>query len=791
MNEQESFFTRLDGRVAAIEEAWIHLKAGWNAERLMALYQRVCEISEESSKLSLFQLNEGAFSLEVYLSSFIDTPKTPNSDQITEIDGLVRSLQIAAGERPDPAASAQPAEKRSCSRNFFALTSAAGPATKLLEMIREHGCNVTRYADITALLEAMNTELPALILTDTDQITALPPLSAELRRLSTQEALDIPLVFISDHNLLSIRVAAMRAGANAYFVSPLDHDAIAEQLTHLVTAQKEAPFRVTVVEDDPAQAEFAATILRRAGMEIAIVTEPLAVVDALQTFQPDLILMDIYMPDVNGLELTRIIRDFNEFVTTPIVFLSGERDTTKQMDALSFGGDDFIAKPIEPKRLISVVTHRIRRSRRLHAALSGERRVRDQVTGLLSRNLFLSHAAEVLESTTNSNLHSALLFLRPDDVTTLQTQVGIGGLDALIAQAGDRLKQHLAPHDQASRWEEHGILVLLRRYEPDDLKTASNELQTALTGLPHPAGLSTVPFSAGLYPLLRADESLDSAIQLALQACDTALQMGGDQASELVRPSTPTPLPSAPSMESILRNALTHDGFGVYYQPLLDLQTRGSENYEILLALAGPDGTTLTWRKLTEPARLAGVQRDLDRWVLNRAMDILIERRNSGRQTQIFVRQSLATAGDPEHPKWLAEQLQLRNTQGTGLVLDYALTDLSQDVQAAHRCRAALEELGVQLTISRFVAKPAAYKILRYLNADYVRVARKLLKADRATISSLIAESHRLDARVIVSYVDDPRAIDLHWSSGADYLQGNFIQRPLEDMDYDFSQVVM
>ena len=67
----------------------------------------------------------------------------------------------------------------------------------------------------------------------------------------------------------------------------------------------------------------------------------------------------------------------------------------------------------------------------------------------------------------------------------------------------------------------------------------------------------------------------------------------------------------------------------------------------------------------------------------------------------------------------------------------------------------------------------------------------KAAVADRSTISELISESHRLGARVIVSYVDDPRAIDLHWSSGADYLQGNFIQRPLEDMDYDFSQVVM
>jgi len=791
MEEQETFFTRLDGRIAAIEEAWVRLKAGWDGERLQALYQRVCEISEGSNDLSLFQLNEGAFSLEVYLSSFVDAPKTPSNEQIAEIDGLVRSLQNAAGEMPAQGESDQPAPTRSCTPSFYALISDTGPAAKLLEMIREHGCEVTGFADVNGLLEAMNAELPALILTDTDQLNRLPPLSAELHRLSAQEALDVPLVFVSDNSQLSVRVAAMRAGASAYFVSPLDHQAVADQLAHLVAAKPEAPFRVTVVEDDPAQAEFAGAVLRRAGMEVDLVTEPLAVVEALQQFQPDLILMDIYMPEVNGLELTRIIRDFNEFVTTPIVFLSGERDTNKQMDALSFGGDDFIAKPIEPRRLISMVTNRIRRSRRLHAALSGERRVRDQVTGLLSRNLFLSHAAEVLDGTASGPAHSALLYLRPDNLDDLRRQIGIGGLDVLIAQSGDRLKRLLGPHDQASRGEGHDLMVLLRRDEPAALETAAATLQVSLTGQPHPDGLAPIAFSAGLYPLQRAEENLDSAMRLAIRACDTAVQKGGDQLSELAEPAAPVAIPAEPSIDSALRNALAQDDFEVYYQPLLNLQTSGSENYEILLALTGSDGTALTWRKLTEPARRTGMQRDLDRWVLSRALDILNERRNSGRKTQIFVRQSLATASDPEHPEWLAEQLQQRQTEGTGLVLDYALADLSQDVEAAQRNRVALEELGVQLTISSFVAKPAAYKVLRFLNADYVRVARKLLKADRETISSLIAEAHRLNARVIVSFVDDPRAIDLHWSSGADYLQGNFIQRPLEDMDYDFSQVVM
>ena len=81
--------------------------------------------------------------------------------------------------------------------------------------------------------------------------------------------------------------------------------------------------------------------------------------------------------------------------------------------------------------------------------------------------------------------------------------------------------------------------------------------------------------------------------------------------------------------------------------------------------------------------------------------------------------------------------------------------------------------------------------MLRYLQAKYINITPRLLKAERHVISSVIRQAHEASAKVIVSNVDDPRSIDLHWSSGADFLQGNFIQRPLENMEYDFSQVVI
>jgi EAL domain-containing protein (putative c-di-GMP-specific phosphodiesterase class I) len=155
------------------------------------------------------------------------------------------------------------------------------------------------------------------------------------------------------------------------------------------------------------------------------------------------------------------------------------------------------------------------------------------------------------------------------------------------------------------------------------------------------------------------------------------------------------------------------------------------------------------------------------------------------------VHQSAHSALDVNLPAWLLGRLRAKQVVGTGLVVDFRLPDLSHDLKLAQTTINSLGDMDVGVCLSRFPEKEAAFKVLRFLKARYINIAPRLLKADRNVISSVIRMAHDASAKVIVSNVDDPRSIDLHWSSGADFLQGNFIQRPLENMDYDFSQVVI
>ena len=95
---------------------------------------------------------------------------------------------------------------------------------------------------------------------------------------------------------------AMRAGADSFIPLPAQSGEVMGRIAELLDADTTDPFRVLIVEDDRSQAIFAESILRKAGMRTLAATDPLAALDQLGEFNPELILMDLYMPNCSGME---------------------------------------------------------------------------------------------------------------------------------------------------------------------------------------------------------------------------------------------------------------------------------------------------------------------------------------------------------------------------------------------------------------------------------------------------------------------------------------------------------
>lgn len=117
--------------------------------------------------------------------------------------------------------------------------------------------------------------------------------------------------------------------------------------------------RVLVVDDDPALAEMLTIVLRGEGFEPTVVADGTRALPALRETKPDLVLLDLMLPGMNGIDVCKAIRAESG---VPVVMLTAKSDTVDIVLGLESGADDYVVKPFKPKELVARVRARMRRT---------------------------------------------------------------------------------------------------------------------------------------------------------------------------------------------------------------------------------------------------------------------------------------------------------------------------------------------------------------------------------------------------------------------------------------------
>ena len=240
----------------------------------------------------------------------------------------------------------------------------------------------------------------------------------------------------------------------------------------------ESPFRILIVEDDRTQALFAQSVLHGAGMKAEVQMQPDGVIDAIGRFDPDLILMDLHMPGLDGMRLTTLIRQQPEFQLLPIVFLTGDPDPERQFEVLESGADDFLTKPIRPRHLIAAVSNRIQRSRAQQRQPSPQASAvlrSHPETGLATRGWLLQQVDEALRA----GASGGLFFIEIASALGLRERYGYAAFERLMAQAGMCLARIDATAPLA-RLNDNSFLALARGLDESALESHAQRLRAGL-----------------------------------------------------------------------------------------------------------------------------------------------------------------------------------------------------------------------------------------------------------------------------------------------------------------------
>ncbi|MGZ8236485.1 MAG: GGDEF domain-containing response regulator [Methylobacter sp.] len=332
--------------------------------------------------------------------------------------------------------------------------------------------------------------------------------------------LDVPIIFISASDDWAARLAAVRAGASAFFTKPLDYGILANRLSHLTDPGPQEKIRVLIVEDQTEPAQHYAAVLRGAGMLVEILAQPSEIIQTIAQLQPDLILMDLYMPDCTGFELTGIIRQIEAYQGISIVLLSTEPVKEKQRAIMRIGGDDFLSKPISDEDLVYAVSHRAERFKYLNSLM-----LRDSLTGLLNHAALKSQLETLHSQSLRTSSMLSFVMIDIDLFKTINDRYGHPKGDIVIRSLANLLKKRLRKADVIGRYGGEEFAVILQNTEQAQAVKIINDLREGFEKISHfhqgvifhatfSAGIATTPPCLLMQELIgQADQALYAAKQ--------------------------------------------------------------------------------------------------------------------------------------------------------------------------------------------------------------------------------------------------------------------------------------
>lgn len=613
------------------------------------------------------------------------------------------------------------------------------------------------------------------------------------------------VIVIAHDKAIELRLQAMRAKAAAFFVAPVASAQLVEKLVNLVKPRAAVRGKVLVVDDSRLAVMVTDKVLREAGFEIRSLTDPLQVLDALETFAPDLVLLDLNMPEASGAELAAIIREHDAYGALPIVYLSNETDADKQVEALSMGGDAFITKPIRPDLLVRAVTQRIESAQTLRSRFGSTDHM-DATTGMCTRRFFMTSLDRAVHDPSISEPGNGLFMIRLDGAGKLVEKVGPAGEHLVQDRIGRLLKTRLGEDsvsrdgsgDLLVRYDDASHVLLLRRQSMAELDMLGEDLRREIdvTDFEVDGELARVTVSIGIgYFNPSADDAV-TMISRAEKACAKAMTNGGNRVAAY-EPFVPGPEDGAHEsrMGGLIDHALgdaEKAHFKLHYQPIVAMQQQDITYQDALLRLQAEDGELISFQDFTQVAERKGRTGEVDAWLLRHALDVMHEHRKRKPLLQLIVRQSLESLTVKGWVLDLRDQIIQRKLAKQRPVLEFDIHDVIEHLSVAEALNGVLRKLGVKLCVSGIYNQAAVLDTACKLQPALAKLSPDMVReAEASQLTWVVKRLTQAGSDVIAPGIEEPSRIGLVWNSGVRYVQGTFVQPPQGYVELSVGEVAI
>ncbi|SFI06509.1 response regulator receiver modulated diguanylate cyclase [Pseudomonas guineae] len=498
-------------------------------QQLQSLRDQLHKLAGTAGTFGFSSLGQRARELELDADQWLHTLQQEQQG----LQAFSHSLQLLAKQEFQSDPKQMPAPQKApltkpmqSTRRIYILEDQLAIGENMRQTLNNFGYQAEHFSRIAELDAALQQQLPDALIVDVnlpdESLTGLQYAAGLQERLAEP----LPLLVITTQNDFATHLEAVRVGAMGFFTKPVDIPQLENRLERCFSQQQGEPYRVLVIDDDRELASRFSLILRGANMRVEMLYEPAEIFARMRDFNPEVILLDVNMPDCTGPELAQIIRMNDEWLRVPIIYLSAETDINRQMSALIKAGDDFVTKPISDNALVAAVFSRAQRARLLSNALS-----RDSLTGLLKHADIKEQAAVELERALRSGKPASVGMLDIDFFKKVNDNYGHAAGDNVIRALANLLRQRLRRIDSLGRYGGEEFLVVLPDCTAEQAWGVLDEIRQRFAELTFIASGSefSVTLSAGVASTADTSNSASELLEKADQALYAAKHGGRNQ----------------------------------------------------------------------------------------------------------------------------------------------------------------------------------------------------------------------------------------------------------------------